>query len=82
MHGTVTIDEAAEEFGVTTSTVRSWVSRGRIAPVRPGAKPLRFLEWDVARCQHDRLSEADHAALDSLWQELLALEQQKCNDSA
>lgn len=51
---TVTTEQAAEIAGVTTSTIRQWVVRGWLEPVRRGAKPLRFHYDDVARVQRDR----------------------------
>lgn len=66
---TVTTDEAATIAGVDPTTIRKWVMRGDLEPVRRGAKPLRFHYDDVARVQaskrprrwrerHDRLREA------------------------
>ncbi|RNL63634.1 DNA-binding protein [Nocardioides marmoriginsengisoli] len=55
---TVTTDEAAEIAGVSPVTVRSWVLRGDLEPVRRGAKPLRFHYEDVARVQREKRSGA------------------------
>jgi excisionase family DNA binding protein len=65
--GTLTTAEAAERVGVAAATVRWWVTRGYLAPVRAGAKPLRFVEVDVWRCARDRILPAEAARLDALW---------------
>ena len=64
---TLPIDEAAEQVGVAEATLRKWVMRGYLEPVRRGAKPLRFDEVELARCAADRLSAAEHVRLDALW---------------
>lgn len=48
---TLTTEEAAAQAGVSPATLRSWVMRGWLEPVRRGAKPLRFHYEDVARVQ-------------------------------
>lgn len=62
----LTTEEAAEWAGVSPSTVRSWVMRGHLTPLRRGAKPLRFRWSDVAECQRNLRSsewrERHHAA--------------------
>lgn len=67
---TVTTDEAADIAGVSPATLRSWVMRGWLEPVRRGAKPLRFRYDDVARCQRDHRPqtwEARHAQARDVW---------------
>ncbi|MFJ9387720.1 helix-turn-helix domain-containing protein [Nocardioides sp. NPDC101246] len=61
----VTTEEAAEIAGVTAATIRQWVVRGDLEPVRRGAKPLRFQYDDVARVQADKRPKA--------WRQRLAL---------
>lgn len=68
----LTIDEAAEHAGVSIYAIRRWVDRGYLAPVRPGAKPSLFRDQDVAECRYERMSQAEHDALDALWAEVLA----------
>ena len=70
---TLAISEAAIQCGVTEATIRKWVMRGHIEPVRRGAKPLRFDESALARCAAERMSSAEHARLDALWTQVLAL---------
>lgn len=66
----VTTDEAATLAGVSTNTLRSWVLRGDLEPVRRGAKPLRFRYDDVARVQREKRSsgwEQRHADMRDRW---------------
>jgi predicted site-specific integrase-resolvase len=69
---TLNISEAAQQVGVSEATIRSWVMRGYLEPVRRGAKPLRFAEYELVACARERMSKAEHDALDALWAELLA----------
>lgn len=66
----LTTEQAAGRVGVATSTIRTWVERGYLAPLRPGARPLVFRETDVVTADVERMSEAAHAELD-LMRELL-----------
>jgi predicted site-specific integrase-resolvase len=54
---TVTTEEAAEIAGVSPATIRGWVLKGWLSPLRRGAKPLRFRYDDVARVQAEHRSE-------------------------
>lgn len=67
---TVTTDEAANIAGVSAATVRGWVLKGWLEPVRRGAKPLRFEYDDVARVQRERRPAtwlARHAEAQNRW---------------
>jgi excisionase family DNA binding protein len=60
----VTLEEAAELAGVSVATLRAWIARGWIAPVRFGVRPLRFRYDDVAAAQRShrpRSWQARHA---------------------
>lgn len=54
----VTTEEAATLAGVTPNTLRVWVMRGDLEPLRRGARPLRFHYDDVARVQREKRSKA------------------------
>lgn len=67
---TVTTDEAAELAGVDPTTIRQWVIRGDLEPVRRGVKPLRFSYGDVARVQREKRPKAwrtRHAEAVTVW---------------
>jgi len=69
---TVTTEEAAEYAGISPATLRGWVLKGWLEPVRRGAKPLRFDYDDVARVQRERRSgawERRHAAASSTFRQ-------------
>jgi hypothetical protein len=68
--GILTTTEAAGLVGVDPATVRWWKTRGYLAPVRAGTKPLRFHEHDVWRCARDRMAPAEAARLDALWERI------------
>jgi predicted site-specific integrase-resolvase len=62
----LTIDEAAEELGISTAGVRKLVERGELKPLRRKAKPSRFWLLDVAEAKARRMSRAEHDRLDAL----------------
>lgn len=67
---TLTTEEASEVAGVSPATIRGWVLKGWLEPVRRGAKPLRFHYEDVARVQRDRRPKswaARHAEARNAW---------------
>lgn len=71
----LTVDEAAAQVGVRPATVRSWVLRGHLEPLRRGAHPLRFHLLDVARCHRDRQPQAYRdrlARLARIWEDACA----------
>ena len=62
----LTTEEAAAAVGVSVDALRKWVERGHLAPLRAGARPLRFREGDVIECHLARMSARRHAELDEL----------------
>ena len=68
----LTIPQAAELVNVSPHTIKVWVRRKQLKPVKPRAKPLLFREDDVIECARARMSKAQHARLDALWREVLA----------
>lgn len=69
----VTVEEAALFAGVSVSTVRSWVMRGSLEPIRRKAKPMLFRYEDVSAAQRGNRSkawEARHAEAVRRWESL------------
>lgn len=69
---TLTIEQAAHLVGVSTWTVRKWVQRGYLRPVRIvlGGES-RFIEGEVVDCAEARRSKRAQARLDEMtrqWQ--------------
>ena len=62
----LTTEEAAKRVGVTVRLIQSWVERGHLSPVMPGAKPMRFRESDVIEARYATTSKRRHAELDEL----------------
>lgn len=63
----LTSSEAAEALGITTSGLRTLVSRGRLAPIEAGARPLEFHASDVYDLQVQRRTPGEIAWQDALW---------------
>jgi len=63
---TLTTDEAARLTGRTPQCIRMWVMRGKLEPVRRGAKPLLFREDDVLDADEKATSKAERRRLDTL----------------
>lgn len=66
----LTTDEAARRVGVKPRLIQSWVERGRLSPLRPGAKPMCFREEDVIAAHASTLTAKRRAELDALAREL------------
>jgi len=65
--GTLTTAEAAELCGVAEVTIRLWVHRGYLKPVRMAlVSDLRFREEDVLECLDRRRSKRWRQRLDAL----------------
>lgn len=69
---TLTTNEAADLLGVSPNTIRSWVMRGQLCPVRRGAKPLMFREDDVTEAHFRMRPQAERDRLDALRTRFLA----------
>ncbi len=67
---TLTSAEAAEVLGVNAPALWKLVERGRLTPIRPGAKPLTFWAADVYELQVQRRTKAEIAEHDALWAEV------------
>lgn len=77
----MTTAEAAQHVGVSPVTVRHWVLRGYLTPVRPGAKPLLFREQEVLDCHAERMPQAWRDRVDRLAEQWdVASEAGICND--
>lgn len=68
----LTTEEAADMLGVSPDAVRKLVERGRLVPLVPGARPLRFALLDVADVQVARMTDAAVVRLDDLAARLFA----------
>lgn len=62
--GVLTTTEAASAYGVREATLRQWVRRGRLTPLRRGARPLRFRERDLADAVRSAMPAPRRSALD------------------
>lgn len=67
---TLTSTEAAEALGIKAPALWKLVERGRLVPIRPGAKPLTFWAKDVYDLQVERRTLAEIAEHDALWAEV------------
>lgn len=71
----VTTEEAATWAGVKPATVRGWVLKGWLEPLRRGAKPLRFRYEDVAAVQREHRPETwarRHAEAADRWKSCIS----------
>lgn len=66
---TLTSQEAARTLGVGTGAVRMLVQRGKLTPIRRGARPLRFHAEDVVALRRDRLTAAERVEIDDMYAE-------------
>lgn len=48
----LTVTQAAQRLGTTTTAVRHWHTRGLIKPVNPGRRPLYFDEAKLQEVRH------------------------------
>ena len=64
----VTTPEAAAMANVKPGTIRLWVLRGRLEPLKRGARPLRFRASDVHQCIALSRSDAHRERLEALAQ--------------
>ena len=51
MKATVTTAEAAQALGVPPARIRRWAADGKIRPVQPGVKPLRWRWTELVEVQ-------------------------------
>lgn len=57
--GLITIAEAAEEYGVHSSTVRRWIDRGLLPAFRVGERRIGLKRTDLERMVRRLASQAD-----------------------
>ena len=62
----LTTEQAADRLGISPSTLRGWVMRGTIEPVRRGARPMLFRREDVEIARSAHRPAEWHQALDDL----------------
>lgn len=62
----LTTDQAAAHLGIGTTTVRRWVMKGWLTPVRRGTSPLQFRYLDVENARIARMPSTWHQHLDDL----------------
>jgi DNA-binding transcriptional MerR regulator len=72
--GLLSGQEAGRHLGVSTATVRSWRTRGYIAPVAKTRDGSRVTAWyrtdDLWRCARGRLSRTKLAEIHDIWAEV------------
>jgi excisionase family DNA binding protein len=69
----LTTPEVATALGIGEPAVRKLVQRGRLAPLRPGARPLRFHEAAVAALlptSWRRQQRTNRSQVDDAWAEI------------
>lgn len=55
-------DRICQEFGIRPERLWTWKNRGKLDPVDPHEKPLRWFPWDVLRCINPDLVESIEGA--------------------
>ena len=68
MRSHLTAEQAAALIGVPSSTVRTWVQRGQLVPIRPGL----YASDEVIECCLARTPAPVRARLHAAWCELVA----------
>jgi excisionase family DNA binding protein len=63
---TLTTEQAATHLGIDPVTVRRWVMKGWLTPIRRGTHPLQFRYTDVETARVARLPAEWHTRLDTL----------------
>lgn len=66
---TVTTEEAARILGVTPGMVRQLVMKGKLHPLKPKARPLRFRKSEILELEMSRRPQSESDWLDRLSQE-------------